>query len=303
MFSVTSHQPLSIILPQLIIYTVTWSTLFITYQRYILPFLTSVAITANDTSTSTTSGSWSSSTIKWFDELIPSQKNLMFGRFLFSLHHLIVAIFGLFALIFDSPALIYSCMYHEISCDIFDVIQIFHSKGFTGLNWQGILLHHLLSIFAILTSLTLTLPVKLLAQLAILLDFTGSSDYFLSTILLHSPLIEKPGIFFLSCGFTGLFFISRLFYFPFLGYYFIIELNSFGFSSGLMGSLVIFLTCFFNVGMIKTRYRQYSKVFHALHSGDSKQIIPMPMESRERNEAEKEISRETMKNEKLDQLP
>src|SRR5438477_607499 len=66
-------------------------------------------------------------------------------------------------------------------------------------------------------------PLSLCAQLAILLDGTGSTDYFFSTILNKTPFMTIPIIYFIAVFFTLIFFLTRLIYFPLLGYELILE--------------------------------------------------------------------------------
>ena len=247
----TAHERLDTFLPTSLLYTAVWSSLFLLYQQAVLPrlvhFHPAVSV--------------------WYSSLPASKQRYYLGRFLFSVHHLLVACYAAAALTADSATSavshMRSAMYHEVACDMFDVAVIaFTEKGFTGLHWQGLLLHHLLSILAILTTFTLHTPLATTAQLALLLDGTGAADYFFNTLLFHTPLIEQRAVLLAATSCTAFFFATRLLYFPWLAWLFVYS----GWRDGGLWTVVVCaaimaLTCFFNAGMVKTRWRQHSTMW------------------------------------------
>ena len=260
----TAHESLFIFLPTTLVYTAVWSSLFLLYQRVVLPELFRL----------------SSSTSGWYSSLPAIKQRNYLGRLLFSIHHSLVACYAIAALTADSgpSAVSYmrAAMYHEVACDMFDVAVIaFTERGFTGLHWQGLLLHHLLSILAILTTFTLHTPLATTAQLALLLDATGATDYFFNTLLTHTPLIQHHSVLLLSSLCTIVFFATRLLYFPWLAWLFICSgWRDGGLWTGVVCGVIMVLTCFFNVGMVKTRWRQHSSMWRLTSRRGDKATMP-----------------------------
>ena len=245
--AVTPHESVAVFLPTTLVYTAVWSCLFLLYQRLIVPQLLHL----------------SPATSAWYSSLTASKQRHYVGRLLFTVHHLIVAYYAIVALTASSDSSAVSsmraAMYHEVACDMFDVAVIaFTERGFTGLHWQGLLLHHLLSILAILTTFTLHTPLSTTAQLALLLDGTGATDYLFNTLLFHTPLIERPVVLLAASFCTLLFFATRLLYFPWLAWLFIYSgWHDGGLWTAAVCAAIMALTCFFNVGMVRTRWRQH----------------------------------------------
>ena len=258
--TLTPHESVSVFLPAALVHTAVWSCLFLLYQRLVLPELARASPT----------------TSAWFSSLPTLKQRNYLGRLLFSIHHLFVACYAVAALTAadGNTAVLYmrAAMYHEVACDIFDVAVIaFTDKGFTGLHWQGLLLHHLLSILAILTTFTLYTPLATTAQLALLLDGTGAADYFFNTLLAHTPAIEHHAVLLTASACTIVFFASRLLYFPYLAALFTYSgWHDGGLWTGAVCAAIMALTCFFNVGMIKTRWQQHSAMWRQMDRRGSK---------------------------------
>jgi hypothetical protein len=264
MSALTHQLTLTELIGHTTLYTSIWAAVLLVYQRNILP-----TILTRFEST-------------WFNHTVnqtnASNQQYLIGRFLIGVHHTFVTGLALGAMWHDDATLMQATMLSELAIDVFDVIVIASTaRGFTGLNWAGILLHHLLSILAISIALTQPLSIQLLARIAIVLDGTGAADYWTNTIALHSPLIQCWSVFKACAAVTVMFFVVRLVYFPWLGLCFVRDAFAHGISQGIVCLGIILLTCFFNVGMIKTRLRQYKRVYASLQAG---QPAYLPMESR-----------------------
>ena len=268
--ALTPHESITVFLPTSLLYTAVWSCFFLLYQRLVLPQLFRL----------------SSSTSNWYSSLPAAKQRNYLGRLLFSIHHVLVSYHAIAALTADSgPSAVYhmrTAMYHEVACDMFDVgVIAFTEKGFTGLHWQGLLLHHLLSVLAILTTFTLHTPLATTAQLALLLDGTGAADYFFNTLIFHTPLIEQPAVLLTATFCTVIFFASRLLYFPYLAVLFTYSgWSDGGLWTGAVCAVIMALTCFFNVGMVKTRWRQHSSMWRQSSRRNSKASM-QALEARE----------------------
>jgi hypothetical protein len=243
------HVPFTEFFPNVVIYAVTWSILFLAFHHLLLHLPAYLSLTSH--------------LPPWYIAIPQAKQRHYLARLLFSTHHFLVAYYALCALLFSSPAFLLQCMYHEVACDLFDVAVIaFSDRGFTGLNWQGLLLHHLLSILAILVTFTLRTPLSVLAQLALLLDGTGATDYLFSTVLAHTPLIQQPLVLGSALAVTLLFFVTRLFYFPVLALRFIASAFETHWTSGVVCAGLMAGVMFFNVGMIRTRTKQYRALWN-----------------------------------------
>jgi len=271
----TPHETITVFLPTSLVYTAVWACLFLLYQRAILPLVFR--------SFSTTS--------VWYTSLPISKQRHYLGRLLFSIHHFLVAYHAIIALTTattnPTTALhnMRRAMYHEVACDIFDVAVIaLTEKGFTGLHWQGLLLHHILSILAILTTFTLHTPLATTAHLALLLDGTGATDYLFNTLLLpHTPLAHSTPTLLAGTLTTTLFFTLRLLWFPWLAVHFAYSgWVDGGWWTGLVCGVLMALTYFFNVGMMKTRWRQYRVMWQRVsHGSGSKAYKQQQYDERE----------------------
>ena len=262
-YAITPHESLSIVAPTTLVYTAIWSILFLLYQRILLP---RIFLFLPSTST-------------WYSSLPANKQRHYNGRLLFSLHHSLVAYYAIAALTATTaPTALYSmrsAMYHEVACDLFDVAVIaFTESGFTGLHWQGLLLHHILSILAILITFTLHTPLATTAQLALLLDGTGATDYLFNTLLPHTPAIQYRPLLLLASLTTAVFFIVRLLWFPWLAWLIIRSgLADGGLWTGVVCAGVMGMTLFFNVGMIGTRWRQHSAMWRQQSRGSGKATL------------------------------
>ena len=251
-FPPSVRDDLSRVLPMVAAFTLLWTALFLSFQRVIIPFLLRL---------------WPAPLPAWWSALTPQKRDYYVGRVLFAFHHLLVAYYALLSLLPSSSAAdgvwwMRLSMYHEIACDVFDVVVIaLTDRGFTGLNWQGLLLHHLLSILCILVAFTIPTQTAVIAQLAVLLDGTGATDYLFSTVLAHTPLLTLPAVLLTASAATALFFLSRLLYFPYLALLFVLGAWQQRAVTGVVCLLLMLLTCFFNVGMIRTRWKQYRRLW------------------------------------------
>ncbi len=59
--------------------------------------------------------------------------------------------------------------------DLFDILSIIYNRGLTGLNWQGMLLHHIVSVIMLGGAVLWGVDPNIAAQAGILLDGTGKA--------------------------------------------------------------------------------------------------------------------------------
>ena len=252
--ALTPYAPFSEFFPNVVIYTLSWSFFFLLFQHLLLHLPSYISLTPH--------------LPPWYLSIPPPKLRHYHARLLFSVHHLVVTAYALHALLTPSVPSMLQAMYHEVACDLFDVAVIACTeRGFTGLNYLGLLLHHLLSILAILTTFTLHTPLSVTAQLAILLDGTGATDYLLSTVLAHTPLIHHPALLATALLFTLLFFLGRLLYFPILAVRFALSAFATHWLSGVVCAGLMAGTAFFNIGMIRTRTAQYRALWRQVVHG------------------------------------
>ena len=250
----TPHATFSEFFPNVVVYTLSWSFFFLLFQHLLVHLPSYLYLTPLLPS--------------WYLSIPPAKLRHYHARLLFSAHHLLVSLYALHALLTPSLPSMLTAMYTELACDLFDVAVIACTeRGFTGLNYLGLLLHHLLSILAILTTFTLHTPLTVTAQLAILLDGTGATDYLFSTTLAHTPLIQHPAVLATALLTTLLFFLSRLFYFPLLAVRFVLSAFATHWLSGVVCAALMAGTAFFNLGMIRTRTAQYRALWKQVTSG------------------------------------
>src|SRR6202021_2392750 len=112
--SVYTYEDPNIYFPRIIGFTVLWSIVFISYQR-LLPYIINKTIRTTGIN---------STSFNWFTSLTQIQQQHLIGRLLFSVHHMIVAYYGYISYIHLDRLAMHMAMYHEIACDIFDVIMI-----------------------------------------------------------------------------------------------------------------------------------------------------------------------------------
>ena len=63
-----------------------------------------------------------------------------------------------------------------VGADLFDIASIVYNRGLTGLNWQGMLLHHIVSVVMLAGALIWGMDPYIAAQSGILLDGTGKEE-------------------------------------------------------------------------------------------------------------------------------
>ena len=252
-----------IFVPRIIGFTVMWFVLFSIYKAYVLPatFARIFDLTDKKADAVDSNGAQRNndeSTAVWYQSISRGTKSELCGRIVISIHHAFVATIGLVALVTDSKPLVHLAMYHEVACDITDIILITLGNGLTGLNWQGLMLHHSLSVCALVGAFVFGMNTRIAAIMAVILDGTGSTDYMFSTVIAKTPLMHDALVANIAVAQSVIFFLLRLIAFPIAGA--VMAIDAYNNHSVIMAIITVIVVCgsmYFNLGMIRPRYAMF----------------------------------------------